>query len=397
MSEPKKRCGVFVRIVVALPVLFLFCGNTLATDLVHSTDYLSEARAYLGATTINNLALFAGGYNEMEASKVVDIYNYNTGQWSIDTLGFGTGGSQVATSVGSKAIFTNGAEVNIYDTDTSSWSPAMLSQIRGGVAATSVDNLALFAGGGGFVETPFDTVDIYNNNTGLWSTATLSQARGFMAATTVGQKAIFAGGTTSLNRPMLPCDQVDIYDNNTGIWSTASLSEARADIAVTTVGQKAIFAGGDRMNFVGVSESDMVDIYDASTGQWTTARLSQARTGISATTLGNLAIFAGGRYDGFSLSDIVDIYNAETGVWSIMTLSEARFDLAATTVGDMAIFAGGINYISTPPDPFGADLFLEEYSSMVDIFTIPEPGTLVLLGLGGISVIIRRAKACQLR
>ena len=39
-----------------------------------------------------------------------------------------------------------------------------------------------------------DAVDLYNSASGTWSTARLSVARRFLAATSVGNVAIFAGG-----------------------------------------------------------------------------------------------------------------------------------------------------------------------------------------------------------
>jgi hypothetical protein len=39
-----------------------------------------------------------------------------------------------------------------------------------------------------------ETVDLYNTVTGTWSTAQLSAARGYLAATSVGNVAFFAGG-----------------------------------------------------------------------------------------------------------------------------------------------------------------------------------------------------------
>jgi hypothetical protein len=41
-----------------------------------------------------------------------------------------------------------------------------------------------------------NAVDLYNSTTGAWSTAQLSVARGAHAATSVGNVAIFAGGDT---------------------------------------------------------------------------------------------------------------------------------------------------------------------------------------------------------
>jgi hypothetical protein len=42
-----------------------------------------------------------------------------------------------------------------------------------------------------------DVVDLYNSATGAWSIAQLSLARGGIAATSVGSIALFAGGWTS--------------------------------------------------------------------------------------------------------------------------------------------------------------------------------------------------------
>ena len=47
---------------------------------------------------------------------------------------------------------------------------------------------------GGYVS---NAVDLYNSATGLWSTAQLSVGRSWLAAASVGNVAIFAGGGTN--------------------------------------------------------------------------------------------------------------------------------------------------------------------------------------------------------
>ena len=42
-----------------------------------------------------------------------------------------------------------------------------------------------------------DAVDVYNSTTGTWSTARLSVARHSLAATSVGNLSLFAGGEKS--------------------------------------------------------------------------------------------------------------------------------------------------------------------------------------------------------
>ena len=114
---------------------------------------------------------------------------------------------------------------------------------------------------------------------GTWSTAQLSVKRYLLAATSVGNEAIFAGGSTggafvqsewlrtcvfargALLWFGLLCDHlmsltraaagssgasnvVDLYNSATGVWSTAQLSVPRYYLAAASVGSVAIFAGG---------------------------------------------------------------------------------------------------------------------------------------------------------
>jgi hypothetical protein len=52
-------------------------------------------------------------------------------------------------------------------------------------------------------------VDLYNRQTGQWTTAELSVARSFLAATSVGNVAIFAGGALRGN-PVFFCVTKDL-------------------------------------------------------------------------------------------------------------------------------------------------------------------------------------------
>src|SRR5690349_12736354 len=88
--------------------------------------------------------------------------------------------------------------VDIYNLSNNSWTTASLSQARGYLAATSVGNLALFAGGGNG-NLYFSVVDIYNVASNTWTTANLFQACGDFAATTVWNLTIFAGGENGVS------------------------------------------------------------------------------------------------------------------------------------------------------------------------------------------------------
>lgn len=247
-----------------------------------STAALSQARDGMAVTTVGTKAIFAGGYfNDVN-------------------------GTAQTSDV-----------VDIYDAATDHWSTATLSQARAGATAAAVGNLAIFAGGSPqgsnqplSIPLETDAVDIYDASTDHWSTATLSQSRLGMAATTVGQRVIFAGGFYGLG----VVDAVDVYDATANRWSTGQLSEGRFRIAVTTLGSKALFAGGD---LGGSTFTDTVDIYDANTGSWSSGKLAQPRVVDSAVTLGSRAIFAGGSKAGDSSgsyvpTDAVDIFTMDT-------------------------------------------------------------------------------------
>jgi hypothetical protein len=185
----------------------------------------------------------------------VDIYNITTGTWSTARLS-GARADLGAASVGNLAIFAGGREqtadfqdnmvdvVDIYNSATGTWSTARLSASRMWLSGVSAGNAVVFAGGvgaGGFLAADVGiAADLYNSATGTWSTAELSAARFIVAATSLGHLAIFAGG----EHPYTPSNAVDIYNSATGTWSTAQLSVGRKYLAAASAGNLAIIAGG---------------------------------------------------------------------------------------------------------------------------------------------------------
>ncbi|MEM1450803.1 MAG: hypothetical protein AAGI22_16905 [Planctomycetota bacterium] len=165
-----------------------------------------------------------------------------------------------------------------------------------------------------------------------WSTATLSQARHRIAATSVGDLALFAGGTIPATGPT---DVVDLYDASTGTWTTSALSTPRELIGATSVAGRAYFAGGSEPVIGAVST---IDVYDVATGTWSITSLSVPRIKVGATTVGQYAVFAGGSDDSFTLwSDVVDVFDSSTGLWSTATLPIFMPFATAVSVGDRAL------------------------------------------------------------
>ncbi len=238
--------------LAAVAYVVLVTGSVSASEITHTTAQLSEARYRIGATTVGELAIFAGGGTASGKSSTVDIYNSDTRTWLAPTQDLTEARSHIAaTTLGNKAFFAGGINnnllgstvVDIYDYGTGEWTsiPDALSIGRGCFAATTVGNLAIF--GGGETGTGYsDVVDIYDEDKGsptdlwAWSTTSLSQARRFVSATTAGNKAFFAGGEGPYSAV------VDIYDALTDSWSVDALpGGARDDLAAVTLGNRAFF------------------------------------------------------------------------------------------------------------------------------------------------------------
>ena len=246
-----------------------------------------------------------------------------------------------AATVGDLALFADigTSNVDIYNASTGQWSTAQLSQARDGMAAVSVGDKAIFAGGyyfrhHGNVICDSDAVDIFHGRTGRWSTVQLSGPRPAVSVITVGTKVLFAGGIYYIGDTGTDSSVVDIYDYSTGKWSVSALSQPGSGLHPTAVGDLTMFTGlGDLSN--------VIDIYNAANGQWTTATLSQGRGGMGITTVGDLTIFAGGSPGAPGYSNAVDIYNSATAQWSVSSLPTALLNMGAVTVGSDAIFGGG--------------------------------------------------------
>lgn len=344
--------------LAVLAVLFALAAP--AQSQGWSVQSLTQARRVPAPVSVGDRVFFAGGDVAGTMSAAIDVYDDATGTWSTDSLPVARAWIGAA-ALGPVAFFAGGllnnssetGKVDVFDTLTTSWSTAILSQARFGIGATAVGSKLIFAGGitGGMTNpVASNVVDIYDSTlgpptfSGAWSTTTLSKARGLVAAVTVGDLAIFAGG----GNPAGPLSDVDIYDASTGLWSVASLSLARVvgPMGTATIGDRAYFVGGE---ILGPAMSDRVDVYDASTGLWSTDSISAARAGVGVVALGNTLICAGGLGTGYVPMAVVDILDVGTGQWSLGgPLSAARTDLARATVGGKALFAGGSSGFGSP-------------------------------------------------
>jgi hypothetical protein len=135
---------------------------------------------------------------------VVDLYNGATGTWSTAQLSLARN-YLAATSVGNLAVFAGGlASSALLCRDGVRWGSdggdgcvcvecLRVLQHCGSVCPATACSLTRVTAGG----SPSNVVDLYNGATGAWSTAQLSVERCLLAAASVGNFAIFAGGDAS--------------------------------------------------------------------------------------------------------------------------------------------------------------------------------------------------------
>ena len=302
--------------------------------------------------TVDHDAIFAGGIGNAGSSNAVDIYNARTGQWRTAKLPWAPQWPQAVTA-GHYAIFASDGSgvVDVYDTRTNKWAALTPSRAHAYFAATSVNGVALLAGGLA-PQGQSDIVAIFNSHNGRWSTVRLSQERKDFAVAVVGHFAIFAGGQgCTSNGGWSESRAVDIYDAKVKRWTTAKLSEARYFLTAATANHYAIFAGGRHLNSPGVPTcSDRVDIYDANSGRWSHSTLLTPRYAMGAITVNGQAIFAGGiplpqrgqptTFEG----DAVDVCEANARQWQAAQLSCPRSawdGMVAVVAGHDALLVGG--------------------------------------------------------
>jgi hypothetical protein len=367
-SQPHIKNIISMKKIILLSV-WVLCIVCMAYGQWTYSD-LSEAKAYMGATALGSKAYFAGGMNSSGLKSTVEIYDAMTGEWDTTQHLSVARDLPSATTCGNLVIFAGGVDffstgiafstVDIFDTQSQSWSVYNLSVPRFNVAAFSHDSQVYFVGGvDNQLGIAYDVVDIFDVVTQEWTVTSLDDVR-VVYGGVVNDLAILPGGFVASG----VTKRVDIINLTTGTWSIDSLSVARAWVGVTSVGNKMLIAGGA---ISGDIQSDTVDIYDASTGTWSSANLSLARSfadGQNAVTACGKAYFLGGGILNLNgpywdaAYNVIDIYDPVTDSWSVDYLFNSYVHRAAVSVGDKILVAGGITMTGL-------------YRSDVEIYTCP--------------------------
>jgi hypothetical protein len=300
-----------------------------------SSASLSVARDDITATTVGDIAIFAGGYTNTGYSNVVDLYNAKTNQWSTATLA-GTPNTVVAAVIGNLAIFTSNGDstADIYNASTGQWSSGAIpdSDIIYNTAVSIINNAA--AGIGNFAIFPcFDgNADIYNSATGGWSLKKLPSTGPVLGSAVVGTQAIF------------PCydGTEDLFDALTGRWTTAALPETSFSFSTSVLGSKAILTSGsgyggqgDTFSY-GIMVSGLSNIFDAATGQTYTAKFFAP----PAVTMGNQLMLISSAADSSQVQILTDTTPSASLSGIVATNGHRTADVTLVNSGDAPLKRG---------------------------------------------------------
>ena len=292
---------------VSLKSVEVFNINTGLWSVIAGS--LSIARSYIASCVVDRYVIFGGGYNGTSASSRIDIYDSILNTFTTQSFSLARWNASAAAVIGSIGLFVGGhngknvsSVVDIYNRTNNRWTVYSTGIIEGrqNIAGVSNGILAFFAGGLDCNYIPSKSVDIYNGDTKLWSTSSLSSSRSHIVAVHVGSNVLFAGGKVY----NLASATVDIYNYILLTWFTSSLFIPRYEFAGTSLGCKAIFAGGiDQYN----NSLRSIEIYDFTNDEWAFIDygLSYSRHSLSAITISSTLVFLGGT-DGFNYYNTID-------------------------------------------------------------------------------------------
>ncbi|MCD4697202.1 MAG: T9SS type A sorting domain-containing protein [Bacteroidales bacterium] len=333
--------------------------NSMSQPWTWHQSQLTYARMGLTATILDDSIFYSPGKTSNTFSNIVDIYDIGEDQW--DTVIVASAGRwTIATvSAGGKVFMAGGnnfpgtgnfTDVDVFDKATGEWSVDSLSlgrAISGGAVACG--NKVFFAGGH-IHPTPSTTeytnvIDIYDTDTDTWTIDYLSIPRCFIGAVAVGGKVYFAGGAIGEQEVT---NVIDIYDTITGTWSEDTLSEKKAVFAAVAYGDKIYFAGGAQPYAV---TSTLIEVYNTATSSWEDTMNLQASRIVTALKVKNSLVFTGAadwmNFTGPGYigppNGVVEIYYPETNQWdyTVPNLTPARWAYGWVSYVNKAYYCGG--------------------------------------------------------
>ncbi len=262
---------------------------------------LNVPRQELGVAAVEGRVYAIGGIGtDLQASKVVEIFDTRTGKWQpgpslpipMHHPNVAAIGSKIYVAGGfSDPGFTPVANVFELDVDTDRWLPKPdLRRARAAGAAVAYGERLYVFGGDAGDQSVRDT-SMYDPSTNLWTElAPMPTPRNHMGAALLRGRIYVVGG-----RPgNLPVNEM--YDPTTDTWATKPpMPTARSGHAVGGFGRQLIAIGGEGNPMTATGVFSDVEAFDADLEAWTSLEpMTVPRHGIGIGVIGNTLFVPGG-------------------------------------------------------------------------------------------------------
>jgi hypothetical protein len=260
----------------------------------------------------NGKVLVAGGSSAGMSLNSAELYDPNTGMWSITgSLNFERNShtatllpnGKVLVTGGSPSLFNATSSAELYDAATETWSiTASLSTARFFHTATLLPSGKILVAGGGTDDGVNDIAELYDPATETWTaTGSLTTPRDDHTATLLSNgKVLISGGLTFSGDGFGPTNSAELYDPSTGRWTTTGGLNMNRHFQTATLllDGKVLVVGGNRGN-TSPASVDTAELYDPSTGIWSfTSSLNAGRYWHTATLLSNGKVLVAGGING---------------------------------------------------------------------------------------------------
>ncbi|HET7624537.1 MAG TPA: kelch repeat-containing protein [Verrucomicrobiae bacterium] len=271
--------------------------------------------------------LVAGGGIGVSGYNPAQIYNPDTGEWSVagsilgsSALGGNTltllGNGQVllaGNSLGSFGGLIDAPSAQLYNPDTAWKGTGSLNIPRlTGFTLTLLTNGDVLIAGGSGTSGVKAGAELYHPATGQWTpTGDMTSAREFHTATLLADGEVLVAGGENENGDVQ--GSVELYNPVTGQWAATNemhFSRERHTATLLKNGKVLVAGGGTTV--------PSAELYDPATGTWTvTGSMNSPRWFHSAVLLNDGKVLVSGGVGNGTSSSSAEIYDPGTGGWTL--------------------------------------------------------------------------------
>lgn len=317
------------------------------TNYGYTTQGLMNAVSVHSAGSIEDYALFAGGWTDSGVSSAVDVYTVSLSRQSASSLYIGAANMAVANTT-NYVVFAGGSYAsgnNSYSSYVSAYNNSLTrvscSNVHHGWALgmASTGQYAMFAGGGdatSSVNLYYNTVSAYNDSL-TKSTSSIRFTGVYPAGVTSGSYALFAGGYNfdADSSYFGSTANVDCFNNSITRFSASDFPYKTWKLDLVTSSNKYFGYGiyddfGDKKRTVYMGSTRLLSAMSFDT--------AMKDYNVATAELNGRTIYAGCG-DNY---DIVEVYYGTTREIDC-NLDTGRTLAAAASVGDYVLVGGGDN------------------------------------------------------